>query len=73
MTWNIYLSGEIRTDWREKIEAGLKAADLPINLSTPNTDHAQVMIVGTDFLVLKITLSGKITRHQRLIPFAFVI
>jgi len=40
MTWNIYLSGEIRTDWREKIEAGLKAADLPINLSTPNTDHA---------------------------------
>ncbi len=40
MTWNIYLSGEIHTDWREKIEAGLKAADLPVNLSSPNTDHA---------------------------------
>lgn len=40
MTWNIYLSGEIHTDWREKIETGLKAADLPVNLSSPNTDHA---------------------------------
>ena len=40
MTWNIYLSGEIHTDWREKIEAGLKSANLPVNLSTPNTDHA---------------------------------
>ena len=40
MTWNIYLSGEIHTDWREKIEAGLKAANLPVNLGSPNTDHA---------------------------------
>ncbi|MCH8163806.1 MAG: YtoQ family protein [Proteobacteria bacterium] len=40
MTWNIYLSGEIHTDWREKIEAGLKAVDLPVNLSTSITDNA---------------------------------
>ncbi len=40
MTWNIYLSGEIHTAWREKIEAGLKAVDLPVNLSTSITDNA---------------------------------
>ena len=40
MTWNIYLSGEIHSDWREQIEAGIKAAGLPVNLTSPNTDHA---------------------------------
>lgn len=40
MTWNIYLSGEIHSDWREKIEAGIKTAGLPVNLTSPNTDHA---------------------------------
>ena len=40
MTWNIYLSGEIHTDWRERIAEGLKQAKLPVTLSAPNTDHA---------------------------------
>jgi len=40
MTWHIYLSGEIHTDWREKIEQGTKQAGLPVSLSSPNTDHA---------------------------------
>jgi YtoQ family protein len=40
MTWNIYLSGEIHSDWREQIETGIKAAKLPVNLTSPNTDHA---------------------------------
>ncbi|MFT5426793.1 MAG: YtoQ family protein [Gammaproteobacteria bacterium] len=39
MTWNIYLSGEIHSDWREQIETGIKAAKLPVNLTSPNTDH----------------------------------
>ena len=39
MTWNIYLSGEIHTDWRERIEQGLIKAALPVTLSAPNTDH----------------------------------
>ena len=39
MTWNIYLSGEIHSDWREQIEAGIKTAQLPVNLTSPNTDH----------------------------------
>ena len=39
MTWNIYLSGEIHTDWREVIEAGAKAHGLPVSFSAPVTDH----------------------------------
>ena len=40
MNLNIYLSGEIHSDWREQIEAGVKAANLPVNLISPITDHA---------------------------------
>jgi len=38
MGFNVYLSGEIHTDWREQIIAG--AADLDIGFSSPVTDHA---------------------------------
>ncbi len=38
-TWNIYLSGEIHTDWRQQIEAGCLARSLPVALSEPVTDH----------------------------------
>ena len=34
----IYLSGEIHTDWRNKIVAGAKG--LPVSFSSPVTDHA---------------------------------
>ncbi len=40
MSWNVYLSGEIHTDWREEIEAGTKAKGLPVVFSAPVTDHA---------------------------------
>ncbi len=51
--WNIYLSGEIHTDWREQIEAGCAAAELPVSLSAPVTDHAAsddcgVVILGEE-------------------------
>ncbi len=39
MTWNIYLSGEIHTDWREQIERGVRAADLDVDFSGPITHH----------------------------------
>lgn len=39
MTWKIYLSGEIHTDWREQIETGAKALDLPVSFYAPVTDH----------------------------------
>ena len=38
--WNIYLSGEIHSDWREKITEGVAEAGLPVRLSAPVTVHA---------------------------------
>ncbi|TVS02034.1 MAG: YtoQ family protein [Rhodobacteraceae bacterium] len=38
MELNVYLAGEIHTDWREQIMRG--AADLPITFTGPVTDHA---------------------------------
>lgn len=37
--WRIYLSGEIHSDWRERIEAGIAAARLPVEISAPVTNH----------------------------------
>jgi len=39
MTWNIYLSGEIHTDWRDQIIDGCLAHDLPVVFSSAVTDH----------------------------------
>ncbi len=38
-TWNIYLSGEIHTDWREEIATGAEAAKLPVTFSSAVTHH----------------------------------
>ena len=37
--WTVYLSGEIHSDWRERIHAGVKAAGLPVELVSPVTVH----------------------------------
>ncbi len=37
--WSVYLSGEIHSDWRERIIAGVEAAGLPVDLTAPITDH----------------------------------
>ena len=39
MTWTVYLSGEIHTDWREQIITGSQALDLPVVFSSAVTDH----------------------------------
>lgn len=39
MTWSIYLSGEIHTDWREQIEDGAVTADLDVEFFGPVTHH----------------------------------
>ena len=36
----VYLSGEIHTDWRERIERGSRDAGLPVEFLGPVTDHA---------------------------------
>ncbi|MFK8020018.1 MAG: YtoQ family protein [Pseudomonadales bacterium] len=39
MHFNIYLSGEIHTDWREKIIEGCEQLDLPVSFSSAVTNH----------------------------------
>ena len=48
--WKIYLSGEIHSDWRERIEAGLAAANLPVETLAPVTDHASSDDCGVHIL-----------------------
>jgi len=39
MTWKVYLSGEIHSDWREQIVDGVDRLGLPVEFSSPVTDH----------------------------------
>ncbi len=39
MKWTVYLSGEIHTDWREKIMKGAEEYQLPIVFTSAVTDH----------------------------------
>lgn len=53
MTWTIYLSGEIHSDWRAQIENGARGAGLPVTFTAPVTHHeasddAGVAILGAE-------------------------
>lgn len=39
MNWTVYLSGEIHSDWRQKIMQGAKAHGLAITFTSAVTDH----------------------------------
>ena len=39
MDWTVYLSGEIHSDWRDRIEDGAKACGLPIQFTSAVTNH----------------------------------
>lgn len=39
MNWNVYLSGEIHTDWRQKIMQGAKEQGLDITFTSAVTEH----------------------------------
>lgn len=39
MDWLVYLSGEIHTDWRDKIQKGIEAHRLPVRFVSPVIDH----------------------------------
>ena len=52
-TWNIYLSGEIHTNWREDIIAGCQSLNLPVTFGAPVTHHEAsddcgVVIMGAE-------------------------
>ena len=46
MQWNVYLSGEIHTDWRQQIIEGAKQENLPIEFTSAITDHDQSDAAG---------------------------
>ena len=50
MTWSVYLSGEIHTDWREQIVNGATARGLDITFSAPVTDHGASDDCGVEIL-----------------------
>ena len=39
MNWTVYLSGEIHTDWRQKIMQGAKEHGLAIEFTSAVTEH----------------------------------
>jgi YtoQ family protein len=39
MDWNVYLSGEIHTDWRRQLHDGCKSHGLPVHFTSAVTDH----------------------------------
>jgi YtoQ family protein len=50
---NVYLAGEIHSDWRERIEAGIRERKLPVEVLAPVTDHPAsddvgVRVLGTE-------------------------
>jgi YtoQ family protein len=48
--WTIYLSGEIHTDWRERIINGAAQLKLPTTFLSPVTDHASSDDCGVKIL-----------------------
>ena len=45
-TWKVYLSGEIHSDWRERIRAGVEDKGLDVVLTGPVCDHEASDLVG---------------------------
>jgi YtoQ family protein len=39
MNWNVYLSGEIHTDWRRQVIDGAKELNLPVVFTSAVTNH----------------------------------
>lgn len=48
--WVVYLSGEIHTDWRERIQNGARTTGLSVEFVAPVTDHARSDDCGVDIL-----------------------
>jgi len=48
--WIVYLSGEIHSDWRERIRDGAQAAELNVEFVSPVTDHEKSDDCGVSIL-----------------------
>ncbi len=49
-TWQVYLSGEIHSDWRDQIKNGCSAKELPVDLVAPVTNHGASDDCGVQIL-----------------------
>ncbi|MEQ9126245.1 MAG: YtoQ family protein, partial [Alphaproteobacteria bacterium] len=49
-SWSVYLSGEIHSDWRERIQDGADAAGLPVHFTAPVTNHEASDDCGVEIL-----------------------
>ncbi len=50
MAWNVYLAGEIHSDWRQRIASGAEQEGLDVAFSSPVTDHGASDDVGVAIL-----------------------
>ncbi len=50
MSLNVYLAGEIHSDWRQQIADGVAGAKLDVTLTGPVTDHSASDDCGTAIL-----------------------
>lgn len=50
MSFTIYLSGEIHTDWRDQIKQGIVDNQLDIEVLNPITDHDSSDNIGSKIL-----------------------
>ena len=48
--WSVYLSGEIHSDWRERIAKGVSDENLPVALLSPVTVHETSDMCGVEIL-----------------------
>ncbi len=48
--WQVYLSGEIHTDWRDRIIQGAQVKNLNVNFFAPVTDHEASDLCGVKIL-----------------------
>ncbi len=48
--WQVYLSGEIHSDWRDQIKNSCTAKKLPVNLVAPVTNHDASDDCGVEIL-----------------------
>ena len=62
---NVYLSGEIHSNWREEIIDLCNKENLEINFTSPVTNHEAQTIVELRYLAWRIIIIGKITKVQK--------
>lgn len=48
--WVVYLSGEIHSDWRERIQQGVQKSGMDVEFVMPVTDHAKSDDCGVEIL-----------------------